>query len=470
MVGTHEMTAENTEFVILSFEGPDVYSLAGGLGVRVTNLSQALAEQGFRVHLIFVGDPRLPGDEIRCNGRLVLHRWCQWISEYHPAGVYQGEYGKHRDWNESLPGFVVDHIVKPAVARGRTAVVLGEEWHTAEAMCRINDLLRSHGLRDKAVLFWNVNNTFGFQHIDWTRLASAVTLTTVSRYMKQIMLGMGLSALVIPNGIPGSLLRPLDEALVARVRKSLGAGLVLTKVARWDPDKRWHMAVEATARLKARGLSPVLLARGGIESHGSEVLQNAFRLGLTVREARAASDNLDDYLRMLEEYAGADVINITSHCTQEFLHVVYNASDAVLANSGHEPFGLVGLETMAARGIAYTGSTGEDYVIPLHNAVALETSDPAEIEGYVTYLEARPYLKESIRAAARETATLSRWEDVVRKLIQKLELQAGAQGLLSVPRPTRLPEAQGSIVQHSVRDLETFSVREAAGVGCGIAA
>ncbi len=39
-------TPENTEFVILSFEGPDQpYSQAGGLGVRVSNLSIALARQ-----------------------------------------------------------------------------------------------------------------------------------------------------------------------------------------------------------------------------------------------------------------------------------------------------------------------------------------------------------------------------------------------------------------------------------------
>jgi hypothetical protein len=41
--------SEDTVFVILSFEGPDPYSLAGGLGVRVTGLSQTLADHGFTV-------------------------------------------------------------------------------------------------------------------------------------------------------------------------------------------------------------------------------------------------------------------------------------------------------------------------------------------------------------------------------------------------------------------------------------
>ncbi|MBI4301743.1 MAG: glycosyl transferase family 1, partial [Chloroflexi bacterium] len=77
------ITPENTEFVILSFEGPDRYSLAGGLGVRVSHLSETLAGMGFPTHLIFVGDPHRQGEEHRHEGMLTLHRWCQWISQYY---------------------------------------------------------------------------------------------------------------------------------------------------------------------------------------------------------------------------------------------------------------------------------------------------------------------------------------------------------------------------------------------------
>ena len=77
-----------TQFHILSFEGPDGYARAGGIASRITGLSEALAEAGFETHLWFVGDPHLPGHENR--GPLSLHRWCQWISHYHPAGVYDG--------------------------------------------------------------------------------------------------------------------------------------------------------------------------------------------------------------------------------------------------------------------------------------------------------------------------------------------------------------------------------------------
>src|ERR671936_1817642 len=78
-------------FCILSFESPDVYSQAGGLGTRVKELARALARLGYTAHLFFVGDPTLPGEQSAVAGRLRLHRWCQWISAYHPGGVYEGE-------------------------------------------------------------------------------------------------------------------------------------------------------------------------------------------------------------------------------------------------------------------------------------------------------------------------------------------------------------------------------------------
>jgi hypothetical protein len=74
------------QFHILSFEGPDVYARAGGIASRITGLSEALAEAGFETHLWFVGDPHLPGHE--SHGQLQLHRWCQWISLYHPRWRY----------------------------------------------------------------------------------------------------------------------------------------------------------------------------------------------------------------------------------------------------------------------------------------------------------------------------------------------------------------------------------------------
>jgi glycosyltransferase involved in cell wall biosynthesis len=430
---------QNTEFVLLSFEGPDPYSLAGGLGVRVSNLAATLAEMGHATHLLFVGDAHLPGVEMRNRDKLVLHRWCQWISEYYPKGVYQGENEKLRDFNESVPHFTIEHIVKPALKQGKLVALLGEEWHTAEAMSRISDQLQRSGLRDRVVMFWNANNTMSFHRVDWKRLARTTTLTTVSRYMKHIMWGMGLNPLVIPNGIPRCLLGRLGTKLSDRLKRHLDADLILTKVARWDPDKRWNMAVESVARLKSRGMRTVLLARGGIEPHGEEVLYHARSLGLTIKEVTVAAASAIDYMKAIQKGRGADILNLKFHCPQEFLRLVYNASNAVLANSGHEPFGLVGLETMAAGGIAFTGSTGEDYAIPFHNAIVLETSDPKEIEAYVMYLQMAPGEERRIRLAARQAAKRYVWEEVVKNLTRKLEYEARLQGALAIPRRVPIP-------------------------------
>jgi len=195
--------------------------------------------------------------------------------------------------------------------------------------------------------------------------------------------------------------------------------------------------VEATARLKERGLKTVLLARGGMEPYGQEVLHNARSMGLTVAGARTKPGSSDGYLAALQEAAPADIIDIRFHVPLDFLQVVYRAADGVLANSGHEPFGIVGLEAMAAGGIAFTGCTGEDYAIPFVNSFVLETADPMEIVGYMMYLRDYPEEGRRIRKAARRTARYFTWEAAVQNLISKLENQARIQGSLGgMPMPS----------------------------------
>ncbi len=443
-MGRLNINSGNTIFVILSFEGPDIYSQAGGLGVRVTHLSQTLATAGFPTHLFFIGDPHFKGEETSLHGKLILHRWCQWISAYHPAGVYQGEHQKLEDYTASIPPYLVEHIFKPAQAANKIVVVLAEEWHTAETVCRLHSLLDRTNLKDSAVLFWNANNIFGFDHINFKNLARAASITTVSRFMKQVMWRMGLNPVVIPNGIPRSLLNRIDVHLSSQLRKSLKADLVLSKIARWDPDKRWNMAIEATARLKARGLKTKLIARGGMEGYGQEILTNARSLGLRVQDITSSGEGLSGYLSAIAAHSDdADILNLRFHCPQDFLRLVYHASDAVLANSGREPFGLVGLETMAAGGLAFTGSTGEDYAIPFHNSIVLETDDPKEIETYVMYLADHPAEAERIRKAGRATAGQFHWEKIIDNLVQRLEYRAKAQGLISVTPRIILPARVG---------------------------
>ena len=45
MVTLPRLKPESLDFVLLSFEGPDEYAMAGGLGVRMKELSLELARQ-----------------------------------------------------------------------------------------------------------------------------------------------------------------------------------------------------------------------------------------------------------------------------------------------------------------------------------------------------------------------------------------------------------------------------------------
>jgi glycosyltransferase involved in cell wall biosynthesis len=415
----------NLQFHILSFEGPDDYSRAGGIATRVTGLAEALAAVGFDTHLWFVGDADLPGLETR--GNLTLHRWCQWISRYHRGGVYDGEEGKHPDYVRSLPPFLESHVLHPHLSDpAKRAVVLAEEWQTADAVLHLDWLLRSAGHRSRVNVFWNANNTFGFHRVDWQRLRAAATITTVSRYMRHRMWNLGVDPVVIPNGLSSDDFLPPDRVALSKLRHHLAGRLVLTKVARWDPDKRWLLAVDTTAELKRRGLRPLLIARGGVEAHGAEVMYRAASAGLRVAERSPRGCGDLDLADGLTNVGDVDVVNLRCVLGPDSRRMLFRGSAAVLANSGHEPFGLVGLEAMAAGGLACVGGTGEDYAIPGWNALVLQTLDPGELVHILDRLLRNRLEERAIRRRAQATARRYLWTEVVRRHMLSL-LPAGAE-------------------------------------------
>jgi len=420
------LTPDNLQFVLLSFEGPDEYAMAGGLGMRMKELGLELARGGFRTHHVFIGDPKEPPCS-RPENNLILHRWGQWLSEYHPAGVYAGEEAKLADWNGTVPSYVVDQLIGPAAEAGIYTAVMAEEWHTAHSVCDLSDLLWARGQRQRSILLWTANNVMGFDRIDWPRLNFCSQVATVSRYMKHLMWAQGVNPVVIPNGIPEQRLKAVPLQRVRRLRQALAADTLLFKIGRWSPDKRWNMAVHAVARLKADGADVRLAVRGGIEPHAEEVLTNARRMGLVVEDVKLPRLT-KDVVEACEKLPQADIYNIRTFLSDETVSLFYRAADGVLANSGHEPFGLVGLEVMAAGGIPYVGSTGEDYAIPYLNSVVLDSDDPAEIAIAVHYLRDHPKARERIRKEARATAKRFTWRSVIDDiLITKLEYVAALQ-------------------------------------------
>ena len=413
-LGGSALGGQGIQFHVLSFEGPDDYSRAGGIASRITGLTQALAEAGLDTNLWFVGDPNLPGHEAR--DRLRLHRWCQWISQYHAGGVYDGEEGKRADYVSSLPPFLVQESLLPYLhgSRGQ-AVILAEEWQTVDAVLHLDWLLRKAGLRGRVSIFWNANNTFGFDRIPWGQLAQASVITTVSRYMRHVMWGMGVDALVVPNGLQAEALRAPERGAVREFRQRVRGRLVITKVARWDPDKRWLLAIDTVGELKRDGWRPLLVARGGVEEHGMEVLARAGAVGLRVVERSVPQRGVRGLLESLDGLGDADVLNLGSPLCPEACRVLFRGAGAVLANSGHEPFGLVGLEAMAAGGLACTGSTGEDYAIPGWNSLVLQTDDPREFLRQLHRLRANPTEERAVRRRGALTAKRYAWPEVIRR-------------------------------------------------------
>ena len=399
------------QFHLLSFEGPDAYSRAGGLATRVVGLAETLASLDFETHLWFIGDPDLPGHET--HGTLHYHRWCQWVSKYHRGGVYDGELGKAADYGASLPPYLLREVLLPHFHADDQAVILAEEWQTVDAVLHLHWLLRYAGLRERVSMLWNANNTFGFERIPWSRLAEAATVTTVSRYMKHRMREIGVDALVIPNGLTSDAFEAPGPLPTRELRRRFRNQTLLTKMARWDPDKHWIATIDLVGEMKRRNWRPLLVARGGSEPYGREVLGRAYAKGLRIVDRAARQPGPAALLEALDRLEGADIVNLISFVDPESRRLLFRAVDAVLANSGHEPFGLVGLETMAVGGLACTGCSGEDYAVPGQNALVLETEDPHEFMALFRGLRTHPARAQQLRRAGRSTARRYAWREIV---------------------------------------------------------
>ncbi len=404
--------------VLLSFEGPDRYASIGGLGTRVSQLARALGEAGSLVELIFVGDPAMKPVETYAPN-VTLHRWSQWISAYHPRNAYDGEDLKVNDWLSSLPSFVVDDVVAPAAAEGEHTLVIAEEWQTAGVAIAIDALARARGLRSSVTLMWNANNMYGWNRIDWDALKAAAAITAVSKYMKFELALWGVPSLVIPNGLDDRLLDGADPALVEAFRQAFGTRRTLVKVGRFDPDKNWLQAIDALAELRAAGIDAMMVVRGGREAYGDVVFNRAHERGLTVERLEYEGN---DPARIADGIALAKgpIVHLRAFLDEATLFGLYAAADAVLANSGKEPFGLVGLEVMAAGGVAVCGATGEEYAEPFVNAIVCDTPDGRELATYLRAIFADPQRQADLRAAGKETAARFTWSAAIAALERKI--------------------------------------------------
>jgi glycosyltransferase involved in cell wall biosynthesis len=162
-----------------------------------------------------------------------------------------------------------------------------------------------------------------------------------------------------------------------------------------------------------------LVVRGGKEPYAGEVFARAHERGLVIDDVHLEAPSAESLTGVLAN-SRADVVNIRSFLPDELLYTLYAAADAVLANSGKEPFGLVGLEVMASGGVAVCGSTGEDYARAFDNAIVCDSADPAELASYLERMWSDPGLRERMIESARATARQFTWPSVLDILDAKL--------------------------------------------------
>jgi hypothetical protein len=193
--------------VIVSFEGPDWYAWRGGLAGRVTSLAAELTRRGWLVHHVYLGDPRSPGTESLGQGRLVLHRWAQWLSAHYPAGVYEGEEAKIEELASSLPAFVLE-LIRPVLQAGGEVTVLAEEWQTVPFLLALADALRSAELDPGVRLVWRTGSNFGWERVDWHRLAAVARIGATDADLCRAVEVRGVPASLLPAD-PGAALATL---------------------------------------------------------------------------------------------------------------------------------------------------------------------------------------------------------------------------------------------------------------------
>ncbi|MFB0519951.1 MAG: glycosyltransferase, partial [Desulfatiglandales bacterium] len=285
------------------------------------------------------------------------------------------------------------------------------------------------------------NEIYGFEQIDWDYLSRATTITVVSEYMKQIMLKRSINPVVIANGIPEALLEEVSKADISRMRETLDTATIFTKVARWREDKGWKPAVRAIHNLNKLGESSKLLAHPAMESDRQKITHQAKSLGLVMKNIYLDGDPKKHYLRAvskqdftpyfeaLSQGSTADILNLLFPLPPSFLRVLYQASDVVLASSGHDPFGLAGMEAIAAGAVVFTSRSAEGHAEHMGNAIVLNNYNAEEIQFYASHLRMHPEKIDMIRASARQTAEQWTWQEVARRLLYKLEYQAQAQGI-----------------------------------------
>jgi glycosyltransferase involved in cell wall biosynthesis len=193
------------------------------------------------------------------------------------------------------------------------------------------------------------------------------------------------------------------------------------------------MALDVVDGLRHSGRSAVLVARGwsgddAAASHYGDLRRHASHLGLEWAVCHEGGTADHEVVKPVwgPDQATPSIVELAFPTPERQLRSLYHGADVVIANSGFEPFGLVGLEAMASAGLVFTGCSGEDYM-SVRNGFSLDTDLADEVLQCLDWLRRDQRREPAMRASAFETASHYCWEQVLDRLLLALELDAGRQ-------------------------------------------
>jgi hypothetical protein len=239
----------NNLVCLVSFEGPDDYARVGGLAERVARVAGELADAGYETHLVYFGDPQRPSVQ-RIDGHLTVHRWAQQLSARHPGGVYAAEDARRAELAGSLPGYLMDNMIRPLVRARFTPVILATEWQTLDFLSALDRLLETEGLRQLVVLAWELAAP-SLGRFDWSRVPRGILL--LSRDREVILAGAAAGKVVVHIGedaeglrmalMGGRVLAPSDaESTGSTEAAGTGGEGNGTSTSRISRQPRWRRA------------------------------------------------------------------------------------------------------------------------------------------------------------------------------------------------------------------------------------
>ena len=176
--------------------------------------------------------------------------------------------------------------------------------------------------------------------------------------------------------------------------------------------------METVAALKRQHWHPLLMARGGVEAHGGEVVTAAAGAGLRVVERPLPQPGVPGRLRVLEALHEVDVVSLRSPLDSDSCRVLFRGSAAVLANRGREPFGLVGLEGSGRRWRRlYRMLWGRLCRARPQCPGAEETNDLPEFLRLFSVLHTQAQWERALRRTARRMARHYAWPQIISHLL-----------------------------------------------------